>query len=117
MLVIIKKGETIDRNQVLLKLVDIQYNRNDYDFQRGSFRVRGDVVDIFPAYEENAYRIEFFGDEVENIYQIDTVTGLIKNEEDVAVIYPAKHFVTTEDKMKILEANMRNAKQLKLPNS
>jgi len=99
LLVIIKKGEIIDRNQVLLKLVDIQYNRNDYDFQRGSFRVRGDVIDIFPAYEENAYRIEFFGDEVEKIYQIDTVTGLVKNEEQAAVIYPAKHFVTTEEKM------------------
>jgi len=99
LLVIIKKGEIIDRNQVLLKLVDIQYNRNDCDFQRGSFRVRGDVIDIFPAYEENAYRIEFFGDEVEKIYQIDTVTGLVKNEEQAAVIYPAKHFVTTEEKM------------------
>jgi excinuclease ABC subunit B len=99
LLVIIKKGENIDRNQVLLKLVDIQYNRNDYDFQRGSFRVRGDVIDIYPAYEETAYRIEFFGDEVEKISQIDTVTGLVKNEEQTAVIYPAKHFVTTEEKM------------------
>jgi len=100
LIVIIKKGETIDRNQVLTKLVDIQYNRNDYDFQRGSFRVRGDVIDIFPAYDETAYRVEFFGDEVEKIYQIDTVTGLVKNEEQVAVIYPAKHFVTTDEKMK-----------------
>ena len=99
LLVIIRKGETVDRNQILLKLVDIQYNRNDYDFQRGSFRVRGDVIDIYPAYEETAYRIEFFGDVVENIYQIDALTGIIKNEEQVAVIYPARHFVTTEDKM------------------
>ncbi len=99
LLVIIRKGETVDRNQVLLKLVDIQYNRNDYDFQRGSFRVRGDVIDIYPAYEETAYRIEFFGDVVENIYQIDALTGIIKNEEQVAVIYPARHFVTTEVKM------------------
>jgi excinuclease ABC subunit B len=100
LIVIIKKGEMIDRQQVLLKLVDIQYNRNDYDFQRGSFRVRGDVIDIYPAYEETAYRIEFFGDEVEKIYQIDTLTGLVKNEEQIAVIYPAKHFVTTDEKMK-----------------
>ncbi|MCK5034091.1 MAG: excinuclease ABC subunit UvrB, partial [Calditrichia bacterium] len=99
LLVIIRKGETVERNQVLLKLVDIQYNRNDYDFQRGSFRVRGDVIDIYPAYEETAYRIEFFGDVVENIYQIDALTGIIKNEEQVAVIYPARHFVTTEVKM------------------
>ncbi|MFC2088904.1 excinuclease ABC subunit UvrB [Calditrichota bacterium] len=99
LLVIIRQGETIDRNQVLLKLVDIQYSRNDFDFQRGTFRVRGDVIDIFPAYEEDAFRVEFFGDEVEKIYRIDTLTGIIKNEEPAAVIYPARHFVTTEDKM------------------
>jgi excinuclease ABC subunit B len=99
LIVVIRKGEHVDRNQVLLKLVDIQYNRNDYDFQRGSFRVRGDVIDIFPAYEETAYRIEFFGDEVENVFQIDPLTGIIKSEELAAVIYPARHFVTTEDKM------------------
>lgn len=99
LLVIIRQGESIDRNQILLKLVDIQYNRNDFDFQRGTFRVRGDVIDIFPAYEEDAFRIEFFGDEVEKIYRIDTLTGIIKHEEPVAVIYPARHFVTTEDKM------------------
>ncbi len=100
LLVIIRKGDTFDRNQVLHKLIDIQYNRNDFDFQRGTFRVRGDVIDVFPAYEEDAVRIELFGDEVENIYRIDTVTGMIKNEEPAAVIYPARHFVTTEDKMK-----------------
>ena len=99
LIVVIRKGEHVDRNQVLLKLVDIQYNRNDYDFQRGSFRVRGDVIDIFPAYEETAYRIEFFGDEVENVFQIDPLTGIIKSEELTAVIYPARHFVTTEEKM------------------
>jgi excinuclease ABC subunit B len=121
LIVIIKKGDTIDRNQVLLKLVDIQYNRNDYDFQRGSFRVRGDVIDIFPAYEEDAYRIEFFGDDVEKIYRIDTVTGLIKGEEPAAVIYPAKHFVTTEDKMKtamhmIREELAERLKKLRMQN-
>jgi len=107
LIVIVKKGEVIDRNEMLLKLVDIQYNRNDYDFQRGSFRVRGDVIDIFPAYEETAYRIEFFGDEVENIYQIDTVSGLVGIEEESAVIYPAKHFVTTEEKMETAMHNIR----------
>ncbi len=98
-LVIIKRGEQIDRNELLMKLIEIQYNRNDYDFQRGTFRVRGDVVDIFPAYEEDAVRLEFFGDEIENIALIDTVTGLVKEELPGAVVYPAKHFVTTEEKM------------------
>jgi len=66
LLVISKKGDRIDRNELLLKLIDIQYNRNDYDFQRGTFRVRGDVVDIFPAYEKYAIRMEFFGNQIES---------------------------------------------------
>jgi excinuclease ABC subunit B len=99
LLVISNKGDHIERNELLLKLIDIQYNRNDYEFQRGSFRVRGDVVDIFPAYEKNAVRLEFFGNEIENIYTIDTVTGTILEEQDAAFIYPARHFVTTDDKM------------------
>jgi len=99
LLVVVKKGERIDRNDLLIKLVDIQYNRNDFDFQRGTFRVRGDVVDVFPAYEEEAIRIEFFGNEIEAIYTIDTVTGVVKEELSIAIIYPARHFVTTEDKL------------------
>jgi excinuclease ABC subunit B len=99
LLVIARKGEKIDRNDILLKLIDIQYNRNDFDFQRGTFRVRGDVVDIFPAYEEDAIRLEFFGNEIEQIASIDTVTGELKEEMDTAIIYPARHFVTTEEKM------------------
>jgi excinuclease ABC subunit B len=99
LLVIVKKGEKIDRNEILLKLIDIQYSRNDFDFQRGTFRVRGDVVDIFPAYEEDAIRLEFFGNEIEQITSIDTVTGEVKEEMDTAIIYPARHFVTTDDKM------------------
>ena len=100
LLVVVKQGSRIDRNDLLIQLVDIQYNRNDFDFQRGTFRVRGDVVDVFPAYEEDAIRIEFFGNEVEKIYTIDTLTGAIKNEMPVAVIYPARHFVTTEENLK-----------------
>jgi excinuclease ABC subunit B len=100
LLVIAKKGEQINRNELLLKLVDIQYNRNDFDFQRGTFRVRGDVVDIFPAYEQEAIRLEFFGDELEKIYTVDTVTGKIIKELPIAIVYPARHFVTTEEKMK-----------------
>jgi excinuclease ABC subunit B len=99
LLVIIKKGTQIDRNQLLLKLVDIQYNRNDYDFQRGTFRVRGDTIDIYPAYEEDAVRIEFFGNEIEHIYCFDTVSGKTKGALETAIIYPARHFVTTGEKM------------------
>jgi excinuclease ABC subunit B len=99
LLVIAKKGERVERNDILLKLIDIQYSRNDFDFQRGTFRVRGDVVDIFPAYEEDAIRLEFFGNEIEQIATIDTVTGEVKEEMSTAIIYPARHFVTTEDKM------------------
>ncbi len=99
LLVIAKKGEKVDRNEILLKLIDIQYSRNDFDFKRGTFRVRGDVVDIFPAYEEYAIRLEFFGNEIEQISTIDTVTGEMKDEMSTAIIYPARHFVTTEDKM------------------
>lgn len=99
LLVIAKKGEKVDRNEILLKLIDIQYSRNDFDFKRGTFRVRGDVVDIFPAYEEYAIRLEFFGNEIEQISTIDTVTGEVKDEMSTAIIYPARHFVTTEDKM------------------
>ncbi len=99
LLVIARKGERVDRNEILLKLVDIQYNRNDFDFQRGTFRVRGDVIDIFPAYEEEAIRLEFFGNQIEQISSIDTLTGEVKKEMDTAIIYPARHFVTTEEKM------------------
>jgi len=73
LLVIAKKGERVDRNDILIKLIDIQYNRNDFDFQRGSFRVRGDVVDIFPAYEEDAIRLEFFGNQIEQIATINPI--------------------------------------------
>ncbi len=99
LLVIARKGEKVDRNDILIKLIDIQYNRNDFDFQRGSFRVRGDVVDIFPAYEEDAIRLEFFGNQIEQIATINPLTGEIKEESSTAIIYPARHFVTTEDKM------------------
>jgi excinuclease ABC subunit B len=99
LLVIARKGEKVERNDILLRLIDIQYSRNDFDFRRGTFRVRGDVVDIFPAYEEDAIRLEFFGNEIEQISTIDTVTGEMKQEMPTAIIYPARHFVTTEDKM------------------
>ena len=105
-------GEEIDRNSVLLKLVDMLYERNDYDFKRGTFRVRGDVLEIIPASERTAgIRIEFFGDEVDRISEIDTLTGaIIKNKKSVT-IFPASHFVTSEEKLK--EAIKRIKEELK----
>ena len=94
-------GETIERNKVLEKLIDMLYERNDYDFKRGTFRVRGDVLEIIPASERTAgIRIEFFGDEIDRISTIDTLTGaIIKNKKTVS-IFPASHFVTSEEKLK-----------------
>ncbi|MFS0655205.1 excinuclease ABC subunit UvrB [Bacillus sp. 179-C3.3 HS] len=90
----------IERNQLLRKLVDIQYSRNDIDFQRGTFRVRGDVVEIFPASrDEHCIRVEFFGDEIERIREVDALTGEILGERDHVAIFPASHFVTREEKM------------------
>jgi len=87
------------RNKVLRQLVDMQYQRNDVDFTRGRFRVRGDILEIQPAYEEIAVRIEFMGDEIERIVDIDPLTGEILAERDAIDIYPAKHFVTSYDKL------------------
>ncbi len=99
-LVRLKKGDRIERNELLYKLADIHYSRNDVDFFRGNFRVRGDVVEVIPAYEENiGIRIELFGDEVERISQFDRVTGHSLGEMDSTTIYPAKHFVTTKPEL------------------
>ncbi|OLP65337.1 UvrABC system protein B [Bacillus pumilus] len=90
----------IERNQLLRKLVDIQYSRNDIDFQRGTFRVRGDVVEIFPASrDEHCIRVEFFGDEIERIREVDALTGEILGDREHIAIFPASHFVTREEKM------------------
>jgi len=93
------KGDSIERNKLLRKLISIQYDRNDIQFVRGSLRVRGDVVEVFPAYEEYAYRIEFFGDEVDRISMINPVTGNTLQEVQEISIYPAKHFVMPEGKI------------------
>ena len=95
----LKKGESYNRYKLLHKLVEMQYERNDTDFARGKFRVRGDTLEIQPAYEEIGLRIEFFGDEVERIVQIDPLTGELLSELDSIDIYPAKHFVTSEEKL------------------
>src|SRR5258708_31474498 len=102
MLVFLEEGQTIERDRVLRKLVDIQYQRNDYDFHRGTFRVRGDTVEVFPAYEESrAVRVEFFGDQVEALCEIDPLRGKVIRKLQSIAIYPASHYVTTSDRMQI----------------
>ena len=101
MLVFLERGERVDRDKLLRKLVDIQYARNDYDFHRGTFRVRGDVVEVFPAYEEaRALRIELFGDEIDRIVEIDPLRGRTLRPLDRVAIYPASHYVTKPDQLK-----------------
>ncbi len=97
----VTKGETISRNVFLRKLVDALYSRNEVEFNRGNFRVKGDSVDIFPAYADIAYRIVFWGDDIEEIYSFDPVGGGTIEELDMAVIYPANMFVTTKDRMQL----------------
>ncbi len=99
LLVFIEVGQSLYRDQLLRQLVDILYERNDYDFRRGKFRVKGDVVEIFPAYEETALRVELFGDLVEKISEIDPLTGEIISGRKKIAVYPAKHFITTPPKI------------------
>ena len=101
LMVYVEEGTTINRDHMLRKLVDIQYQRSDYDFHRGTFRVRGDIVEIFPAYEDSsALRIEFFDETIESIHEIDPIRGKVQRRVDKAAIYPASHYVTGEDRMK-----------------
>jgi excinuclease ABC subunit B len=95
------KGERRVRDKLLRQLTDIQYQRNDVDFHRGTFRVRGDVVDVYPAGEEWAYRIDLFGDEVDRITKIDPLTGEIMAHLDSYKIFPSSHYVTPQEKLKV----------------
>lgn len=95
----VDKSVPLERDDLIKDLIDIQYDRNDYDLQRGMFRVRGDVVDVFPPYAENPLRIEFFGDEVETIAEISNVTGEVIREFDAVPIWPASHYVTERPKV------------------
>lgn len=104
----IARGERRVRDKLLRQLTDIQYQRNDIDFSRGTFRVRGDVVDIFPASEEVAYRIDFFGDEVEMISKLDPLTGEILGKPKNITIFPSSHYVTPQDKVKIALGKIRD---------
>lgn len=96
----LKRGERRLRDKMLRQLTDIQYRRNDIDFHRSTFRVRGDVVDIFPAGEEAAYRVEFFGDELDRITRINPLTGEIESNLDELTVFPGSHYVTPEEKLK-----------------
>ena len=104
----IKKGERRSRDKFLRHLTDIQYHRNDIDFARATFRVRGDVVDVFPASSESAYRVEFFGDEIDRITEINPLTGEIIRESSEVKIFPSSHYVTPQEKLKGALVNIRD---------
>lgn len=99
MLLYLMVGSEMERNQILSKLVGIQYTRNDMDFHRGTFRVRGDTIEVFPAYDDFAIRIELFGDEIEDITKIDPLTGEVLDKLSKVAIYPGSHYVSPEDEM------------------
>ena len=96
----LREGQIIDRDELLRRLIDIQFTRNDFDFERGTFRVRGEIVEIIPAAEfEKALRVEFFGDEIERISEVDTTTGAALRHLSHVILYPASHYVTSREKM------------------
>ena len=97
----LERGQAIGRDAILRKLVEIQYERNDADFARGTFRVRGDVIEVYPSYEESAVRIELFGDEIDELSTIDALTGGTLRRHDKVAIYPKSHFVTSRDRTKV----------------
>src|SRR6195256_111354 len=97
MLLFLEKGQKIKRRDIFSKLVEILYERNDVDFKRGTFRVRGDVIEVFPTYDDNAYRIELFGDEVESLSQIDPLFGTVKQKYTRLPIYPKSHYVMSSE--------------------
>jgi excinuclease ABC subunit B len=103
----LNKGESYRQQKLLRQLVDMQYQRNDIDFTRGKFRVRGDTLEIQPSYEELALRVEFFGDEIERIMEIDPLTGELLQELDSVDIYPAKHFVTSHNKLMLATESIK----------
>jgi excinuclease ABC subunit B len=110
----IKKGETNKQRDLIRKLVDMQYERNDYDLARGRFRVRGDTLEILPAYEQLGVRIEFWGDEVEKITHLDPLTGEILSDQEYIEIYPAKHFVTSKEKLHMAIKDIGEELQIQL---
>lgn len=105
---VFRVGETVSRNAMLRRLVDALYSRSEADFQRGNFRVKGDTVDIYPAYADDAFRVTFFGDEIEEIWMFDPATGRKIKQQDEAVIYPANIFVTTKERMNAAIKNIQD---------
>jgi excinuclease ABC subunit B len=108
MLLMLEKGQRISRNQIVGKLVEILYDRNDTDFKRGTFRVRGDVIEVFPTYDDDAYRIELWGDEVENLSQIDPLLGTVKQTYQRLPIYPKTHYVMSVETKEQAMDSIRN---------
>ncbi len=101
-------GEEVERDEIILKLIDMQYERNNMDLKRGTFRVRGDILEIMPINQHgSAIRIDFFGDEIEKIFEYDTLTGTVINNKKSISIFPASHFVTSEDKLKVAIKNIK----------
>ena len=105
-MVLLERGNSYDLDDVLRDLVRIQYARNDYQLNRGTFRVRGDVLEVHPSYQDTVYRVSFFGDEVENISEVDSLTGEVLREMNLLSVYPASHFVTDEDRMVVAVKNI-----------
>jgi excinuclease ABC subunit B len=105
-MILLERGNSYDLDDVLRDLVRIQYARNDYQLNRGTFRVRGDVLEVHPSYQDTVYRVSFFGDEVENISEVDSLTGEVLREMDLLSVYPASHFVTDEDRMVVAVKNI-----------
>jgi excinuclease ABC subunit B len=110
----IRKGVPTDRDEMLRKLIDLQYARNDIDFKRSTFRVRGDVVELHPSYEEFAYRIEFFGDEITGIQMINPLTGELLKDEDQIFIYPAVHYVMPEERVHAAVQSIKEEMELRV---
>src|SRR5438552_12808826 len=108
MLLLLEKGQRISRQDIVRRLVEIQYERNDMEFRRGAFRVRGDVIEVFPSYEDNAYRIEMWGDEVESLSQIDPLLGQVKQTYQRLPIYPKTHYVMSQETKLDATESIRN---------
>src|SRR3984893_14103228 len=104
----LEKGQKIRRNDIFSKLVEILYERNDVDFRRGTFRVRGDVIEVYPTYDDNAYRIEMWGDQVESLAQIDPLFGQVKQTYSRLPLYPRTHYVMAPDKKEEALGRIKN---------
>ncbi|HEY2837556.1 MAG TPA: excinuclease ABC subunit UvrB [Pirellulales bacterium] len=114
MVVGMRRGEQTDRDELLRKLIDVQYERNDIEFARAKFRVRGDCVELWPSYEEYAFRVEFWGDEIEKLSIINPTSGEVISQEDELFVYPAKHFVLPEERIESAVASIREELELRL---